>query len=129
MSQDNDKKIRIGKKVLSEDELEFQVQYEGEVFTLKYPTPFELAMIASDVAQRLGGFTRQSFPVEHLMMIEAHAYVDHLVVPEKCPSWFKSAWTCYDDRCVNKLYEGYLQFRGKFQERIRSDEPEGRGKG
>ncbi len=120
--------IKIGKKVLSEDDLKFPVQYNGEIFTLRYPTPFEKAAIEAEVARRLGGFPRSSYPPEHLAMVEATAYVDQLVVSEESPDWFKSAWTCYDESCIVALYQGYLRFRGDFQIRIRGSGPEGSGK-
>jgi hypothetical protein len=121
--------IKIGNQVLSEDDLKFTVQYNGEIFTMRFPTPFEKAAIEAEIARKLGGFTRESFPEDHLAMIEATAYVNQLVVPEESPSWFKSAWTCYDDQCIVTLFHGYLRFRGSFQARIRDGRPEGAGKG
>jgi len=120
--------IKIGKKVLSEDDLKFTVQYNGEIFTLRYPTPFEKAAIEAEIVRKLGGFSRTSFPPEHLAIVEATAYVDQLIVPDESPDWFKSAWTCYDESCIVNLYQGYLRFRGNFQIRIRSSGPEGSGK-
>lgn len=116
--------IKIGKKVLSEDDLKFTVQYNGEVFTLRYPTPFEKAAIESEIVRKLGGFSRASFPQDHLAIVEATAYVDQLIVSNESPDWFKSAWTCYDESCIVTLYQGYLRFRGDFQTRIRSSGPE-----
>jgi len=121
--------IKIGKKVLSEDDLKFTVQYNGEIFTLRYPTPFEKANIEAEIVRKLGGFNRASYPPEHLAVVEATAYVDQLIIPESSPDWFKSAWTCYDEGCIVALYQGYLRFRGKFQQRIRSSGPEDNSKG
>lgn len=121
--------IKIGKKVLSEDDLKFTVQYKGEIFTLRYPTPFEKAAIEAEIARRLGGYSRESFPPDHLAMVEMTAYVNQLVVPEESPDWFKSAWTCYDESCIANLYQGYLRFRGNFQTRIRGSGPEEGRKG
>lgn len=121
--------IKIGNKVLTEDDLKFTIQYNGEVFTLRFPTPYEKAAIESEIARKLGGYPRSSFPAEHVAMVEATAYVNQLLVPEESPAWFKSAWTCYDDQCIVELFQGYLRFRGKFQERIRDGGPEGGGKG
>lgn len=117
------KEIRIGQKVLHEDDLKFSVEYQGEVFRLKYPSPFEKAAIEADIARKLGGMPRTSFSPEHVAMIEAQAYVDYMVVAEESPDWFKSAWTCYDDLCVAELYAGYLRFRGEFSQRIRDGNP------
>jgi hypothetical protein len=121
--------IKIGKKVLSEDDLKFTVQYNGEIFTLRYPTPFEKAAIEAEIVRRLGGFNRASYPPDHLQMVEATAYVDQLVIPKESPDWFKSAWTCYDESCIAELYRGYLQFRSEFQVRIRGSGPERGSKG
>lgn len=121
--------IKIGKKVLSEDDLKFTVQYNGEIFTLRYPTPFEKAGIEAEIVRKLGGFNRASYPPDHLIVIEATAYVDQLVIPEESPDWFKSAWTCYDEACIAALYRGYLQFRSRFQIRIRGSGPERGNKG
>lgn len=116
-----EREIKVGKKVLTEDDLKFTVMYEGDQFTLRYPTPFEIAVIEADIAKKLGGFPRESFEPDHVANITALAYVNQLVIPEDSPSWFKSAWTCYDDRCIVELYNGYLQFRGRFQDRLRGD--------
>lgn len=129
MKQDNaDSAMKIGNQILTEDDLQFNVTYNGEVFTLRYPTPFERAAIESEIARKLGGYPRESFPAEHLAMVEATAYANQLVVPENSPAWFKSAWTCYDENCIVALYQGYLRFRGNFQTRFRIDRPEGSGK-
>jgi hypothetical protein len=121
--------VKVGNKILSEDDLKFTVQYNGEIFTLRYPTPYEKAAIEADIARKLGGFTRESFPADHLAMIEATAYVNQLIIPEESPDWFKSAWTCYDDQCIGTLYQGYLRFRSSFQSRIRESGPKGNSKG
>lgn len=121
--------IRIGKKVLNEDDLKFTVQYNGELFTLHYPTFFEKAMIEGEIARRLNGFPRSSFNPDHIMMVEATCYVDQLVVIEESPDWWKTAWTCYDEGCVQALFNGYLRFRTDFQKRIRADGPKESGKG
>jgi len=112
------KEIKLGKKVLSEDDLKFPVTYDGEVFTLRYPTPYEKSAIEAEIVRRLGGFARNSFPAEHLLLVEATAYVDQLIVSKDSPSWF-NAWTCYDEACIEALYTGYLSFRGKFQKQLR----------
>ncbi|HEB29229.1 MAG TPA: hypothetical protein ENI05_16005 [Porticoccus sp.] len=117
----NEEAFTIGKKVFSETDLEFTVDYDGDVFTLKHPAPYQKAAIEAEIARRLGGYSRDSFPAEHLALIEATTYVDALVVAEKSPNWWKSAWTCYDEELIFNLFRGYYQFRGKFQERIRGD--------
>jgi len=121
--------IKIGNKVLSEDDLKFTVTYNGEIFTLRYPTPFEKAAIEAEIVRKLGGNNRASFPADHLAMVEATAYVDQLVVHVDSPEWFKSAWTCYDDECIGALYTGYLRFRGEFQARIRGSGAKSDSKG
>lgn len=52
---DKAEKARIGKLILAESDLEFQVTHSGEVFTMKYPAPFERAAIEAEMARRLGG--------------------------------------------------------------------------
>lgn len=121
--------IRVGQKVLHEDDLKFPITYNGEVFVLKYPSPFEKAAIEADISRKLGGYARNTFPTEHLYIVEATAYVDNLVVREESPDWFKSAWTCYDEACIGALYTGYLRFRGDFQSRIKEGGLEDAGKG
>ncbi len=122
------KDIRIGKKVLTENDLKFPVTYNGEVFTLRYPTPFEIAAIEAEIVRRLGGYARNTFSETHLVMVESTSYVDRLVIREESPAWFKSAWTCYDDECVRMLYQAYFRFRNQFQDRLREDDPEGTGR-
>jgi len=121
---ETEKAIQIGKKVFQESDLEFTVDYEGEVFTMKHPAPYQVAIIEAEIARRLGGFTRASFPPNHLNNIEATAYANELVITEKSPNWWKGAWSCYDEVLIARLFEGYLQFRIKLQERIRGDGPE-----
>lgn len=124
MSEDKDKEvIKIGQKVLRESDLEFPVEYDGEVFTLRHPAPYQKALIESEIARRLGGFSRDAYPNEHLALIEATTYVDALVVRDKSPSWWKGAWTCYDEDLIYTLYRGYYQFRGDLQEKLRRDGP------
>lgn len=122
------KEIRIGQQVIHEDDLKFPVEYNGETFVMKYPSPFEKSAIEVDIARRLDGNARSAFPADHVQMVEATAYVDNLVVRAESPGWFKSAWTCYDEELIGTLYTGYLRFRGDFQARIRAGELEGTGK-
>lgn len=122
-----EREIKVGNQVLHEDDLEFTVQYNGEIFTMRLPTPFEKAAIEAEIVRKLGGYGRDSFPPNHLAVVEATAYVDQLVVREKSPAWFKSAWTCYDDMCIETLYRGFLRVRSDFQERFRGDRPEESG--
>ena len=121
----NEEAFNIGKKVFSESDLEFVVDVDGEQFTLKHPAPWQKAGIETEIARRLGGFSRDSFSPEHVGIIEATTYVDALVVRDKSPNWRKGAWSCYDEKLIVKLFDGYYRFRGEFQERIRGDGSQG----
>lgn len=122
----NEEAFKIGQQVFNESDLEFTVQYNGEVFTLKYPAPFQKAAIEAEIVRRLGGYARDAFSAEHVGLIEATTYAEALVIREKSPTWWKGAWACYDEELLYELFRGYYQFRGKFQERIRGDgTPEG----
>jgi hypothetical protein len=112
--------IRLGQQIIHEDDLKFEVEYNGEVFILKYPTPFEKAGIEADISRKLGGYARDTYPADHLALVEATSYADNLVVREESPEWFKSAWTCYDEACIGALYTAYLRFRSDFQAKLRS---------
>lgn len=122
------KEIKLGQKIISEDALKFKVVYNGETFTLQYPSPIIRSMIEAEISRKLGGFARNTFDATHLAFIEATAYVDNLIVREESPEWFKSAWTCYDEACIGALYNGYLNFRGTFQTRLNAGELEKTGK-
>lgn len=122
------KEIKIGQQIIHEDDLLFEVEYNGEIFTMQYPTPHMKALIETDIANRLGGYSRSAFSENHVFRVEATAYVNNLVVKEKSPDWFKNAWTCYDEDCILVLFNGYVEFRDKFQTRIRSGGPEGGSK-
>jgi len=123
------KDIRIGQQIIHEDDLKFTVEYNGEVFTMKYPSPFEKAGIEADISRKLGGFARDTYPADHLALVEATAYADNLVIREESPEWFKSAWTCYDEACIGELYTSYLRFRGEFQSKLKSGGLEDLSKG
>jgi len=119
-NKSEDDVIQLGRSIIRESELEIPVDYKGEVFTLKYPTPSMSAAIEAEIARRLGGYPRASYSVEHVAGVEATVTVDALYIPEKCPKWFRGPWTCYDEELVGRLFEGYYQFRDKFRERLRS---------
>lgn len=110
---------RIGRQVLSQQDLEIEVQYKDEIFTLAYPTPLVKTAIEAEIARRLGGYPRESYSPEHIQMVEATTYVHNLVILDKSPKWFTSAWNCVDDDLVQTLFAGYLRFRSQFQERLR----------
>jgi len=124
MSERDEVAFTLGKKVFNESDLEFQVTHNGEVFTMKHPAPFVKVAIEADIARKLGGLARDAYPAEHVGYVEAVSYVEALVVTEKSPKWWKSAWTCYDDALIYTLFRGYYQFRENLQERIRGDGPE-----
>jgi hypothetical protein len=115
------KTYKIGRQIIHEDDLKIPIDYKGDVFTLKYPTPIERAMIESEIARRLGGMPREAFTLELLSLTTAATYVDNLIIKEESPSWFTSAWQCLDEEVTGTLYTGYLQFREKLQQRIRDE--------
>ena len=119
--QDNKQEelIELGRNILRESDLEIPIQYNGEQFTLKYPNPATSAMIEAEIARRIGGYPRASFSAEHLAGIEAYVTIDILMIPEKCPKWFKGPWTCYDDELITTLIKGYFTFRTQFQDKMR----------
>jgi hypothetical protein len=119
MENGNQETVKIGNQILTEDDLRFTVQYNNEIFTLVYPTPFLKAEIERIIAQRLGGSPRASYTPEHIDSVVAHTYVNELVDTSRSPSWFTSAWTCYDELLIETLYAGYLSFRNKFKEKLR----------
>lgn len=110
--------IKIGKMILHDEDLKIKVQYNGEMFVMRYPTPMEKAQIETDIAKTLGGLPRSSFSEDHLFLTEATAYVNRLAIADECPSWFKSAWTCYDENLIATLYGEYVNFRNTFRNRI-----------
>lgn len=115
---DKDKAVQIGKMLLNPEELKIKVTYNGEIFVLHYPNPMEKAQIETEIARTLNGLPRSSYPNEHLYLVEATAYVNNLLIPEESPSWFKSAWTCYDEVLLATLYGEYVRFRDRFRERF-----------
>lgn len=127
---DEQKKVRIGKSVLTEDDLEFSVEYGGETFTLAYPNHFERAQIEAEIARKLQGLPRSSFPADHVTFVQAAVYVHALLVPEKSPEWVREAnsiWESYDEELVYALYRGYLQFHRDLRERVKSGDSGGGG--
>lgn len=116
------KEYRIGSQILHEDDLKFKVEYKGETFTLRYPTPLMVNQIEIEVARRLGGMDQRSFSPEILDQIKMISYVNSLLVIEECPKWFqenvKSLWEFYDEALVFELYRGYANFRDTFRDRV-----------
>lgn len=120
----DEKEYVLGKQVLTEDDLKFTVDYKGDTFTLRYPTPFVKTQIEADIARRLGGMARESFSMEALAQIEVTAYANALVVPSECPPWFskvKSLWDYYDENLAIELYRGYVSFRDRFRDDLLND--------
>lgn len=123
--KDESKEIKVGRMVLTEDDLRFTVQYNGEVFTLKHLAPFERQAVEADIVRRLGGYPRDSHNENHVAMVEAAAYVEASIIFDESPEWFKSAWTCLDEDCIVELYRGLLRFQKEFRDRFKSNKPEG----
>jgi hypothetical protein len=113
------KSLQIGKNVLAEDDLLIQISYEDDVFVLKYPNPLVKGQIEVEIARRLGGFNRNTFSQDHVIMTEALVTIDSTYVQEKCPKWF-APWLCVDDRLIMALFNGYLSFRDEFREKLRT---------
>lgn len=122
MADEKKKDHILGKQILREEDLEFTVNYKGEVFTLRYPTPFVKAGIEADIARRRGGMSVDSFTTEGAALIEITAYANALVIPKKCPQWFQdnidSLWDCYDEDLILALYRGYVDFRDTFRKKL-----------
>jgi len=115
----NDKDVRIGQQIIHEDDLKIKVDYKGEIFTLKYPNPIMKSAIEGEIARRLGGFTRDCYPQDHVYMVIATTYVDNLIISKESPGWFGNAWECLDEELIGTLYGEYLSFRSKFQEKLK----------
>lgn len=118
----SEKTYQIGKQILKEHDLNFTVEYDGEVFTMKYPTPIEKAAIEADIVRKLGGASRESHSPQHVATVEMYCYVDGIVIPDKSPAWFKGVWTCLDEVLIVRLYEGYLSFRDAFRGKLQAGE-------
>lgn len=114
------KEYIIGKQVIHEDDLEFKVDYKGESFTLRYPTPLVRNQIDVAIARQLGGMPRESFSQDSLAQIEMTAYINAIIVPDKCPEWFQknvnTLWEYYDEMLILELYRGYVNFRDRFRD-------------
>jgi len=115
-----EKSYQIGKQIIAEHDLQFTVEYGGEIFTLRYPNIAERASIEAEISRNLGNQPRSNFSAEHVALIEATVYAQNLVIPEKSPKWFTNAWTCPDEELLSQLYIGYFQFRGKLREKLRT---------
>ena len=122
---ESEKKYRLGKTVLTEDDLNIVIPYKGDTFVLRYPTPVQKSMIENEIARRLNGYPRSCFSQDHLGTVEACATIDTLMVRDKCPLWFDGPWTCLDDNLIAELFTGYFQFRDNFRQRLRGDGLEG----
>lgn len=121
--KENAEEIKVGRMVLTEDDLTFTVTYNAEIFTMRHLAPYERQAVEADIVRRLGGYARDTHNQNHVAMVEAAAYVDATVVLEESPSWFKSAWTCYDEDCIVELYRGLLSFQTKFREQFKEHKP------
>ena len=49
--RENEETYQVGQVVLTEHDLEFTEEYNGDVFTLKYPAPYLKAAIEAEIAQ------------------------------------------------------------------------------
>ena len=110
--------IKVGKLTINEDDLRIRVQYNGEMFVMRYPTPADKAQIEVDIARTLGGLPRSSFSEDYIFQVEATTYVANIAIMDECPEWFKNAWTCYDEALIVTLYGEYLTFRKSFREKL-----------
>ena len=127
--REESKEFKVGRLVLNEDDLKFQVNYKDELFTIKHLAPYERQVVEAEIVRRLGGFPRNAHDPNHVAMVEAMAYVEASIIREESPDWFKSAWTCYDEDCIVELYRGLLDFSSQFQQRLAGGPSEGSGKG
>ncbi len=126
--KEEDQKIRIGKQILSEDELEIQAPYKGDLFVLKYPNPILHSQIEMETARRLGGYPRSSYSADYLLQLEMNVTVDLLYVSEKCPNWYEGPFEDFDEERTLALYNNFLKFRDNFRRRLRASRPDESGK-
>jgi len=122
----DEEKVRIGKQILSEDDLSKTVTIKGESFTFKFPNPKQQMMIERDVALKLGGVPLDSVPQIAYNMLRMCTTLDYVLV--KKPEWWETAAECYDEDMLNELWERYLKekdsFRGSIREgRFTKDSP------
>jgi len=113
-----DEGVKLGKQILYPKDMKFSITYKGEIFTMRYPMPFEKQQIEAEIARRLDGHPRATYSNDALMLLEATAYVNALVIAEESPSWFTSAWTCMDEELIATLYGEYLSFRSTFRKKL-----------
>lgn len=126
--KDGENKIRLGKQLIREDELEIHVPYRDDVFVLKYPDPIVKSQIEMEVARRLGSYPRSQYSANYLLQLEMIVTVDMLYVAEKCPTWYEGPFRDLDEERTMTLYNGYLNFQEDFRRRLRQGRLEGDGK-
>lgn len=119
-----EKEYKLGKQIIREDDLEFTVEYKGENFVLKYPTPVVQSTIYRNASFAIGAVPRPSVPMDYIDMVDKISYLDQIVIKEKSPSWLKdqnSFWECLDEGLIEALWEGFSKFRDSFRARIQKD--------
>ena len=112
----NEEIIKLGRNVLMEHDLRFNIEHNGEVFVMKFPDPIVENQIETEIARRLGGYPRESFTENHLTKLRMIVTIDFLMVDS--PTWFTSAGRCYDEQLIAKLFTEYVTFRESFQKKL-----------
>lgn len=108
--------IRIGKAVLTEDDLRHKVTVFEIDFELKIPTPMERNAIEMDISRRLGGLPRNTFSADHVLETTVRVTLDTIV--QECSDPKFKVWETYDTQLLYKLYGEYQDFYGRFLKRI-----------
>ena len=110
---------RIGKQVLTEDDLRIEHEIDGERFVMRYPSPAVRRAIENTISRMLDLQPRDLYPDEHIWDIRTRATIYHIIVDDESPDWF-DALNCYAGNIHMELWEAFVQFSNRFSKRLRA---------
>ena len=108
---------RLGKQIITEDDLRIKVTVKDEDYELRYPNPNQRSFIEVQIARRFDGMARESFPLGYRQEVIVRETLDAIYVPDNCPDWF-TPWDCLDFDILMELYDKYIEFHRGFQKRV-----------
>ena len=112
----NDESIIVGKQILHPENLRTQINVDGDVWEIKYPTPLERQAIMRDVIMRLGGQSLSSVPEIYYTDLLMYVTLDHVI--QESPDWWTSASDCLNDEITRRIWKEYQTFVDKFRKKI-----------
>lgn len=108
--------IRLGKQILSQEDISKKIIVGGEEWKVRIPTPLAKREIERLIARKVG-VPLEQMSQDAYLRIRATTFLDGVIIAH--PDWWPSAEECFDEDLVMNLFNEFIKFENEFRGKLK----------